>query len=89
MLITHGYQAGPFQVPPGFPLEDLESCTDPAYPILLSGGYYNSAADPALVIYIDAPVQVPGSPANWQVVVFNNATETRLLYTYLLCGGFQ
>ena len=64
----------------------LLSCTDPAHPTLLSGGYTtDSVGDPNFEVYQNYPVTFQ----TWQVNAWNLSSNTYHLTVYVLCGGIQ
>lgn len=61
-------------------------CSNPAFPVLLSGGYTTDAiAVPNFQVYQSFPV----SNQAWQVGVWNTSSSTYHLTLYALCGAIQ
>jgi hypothetical protein len=62
------------------------TCSNPAFPTLLSGGYTtNAIGDPNFQVY----ESFPASPTTWQVNVWSISSTTYTATPYAVCGGIQ
>lgn len=85
-LATEQEIYGPNDVPGGTAASYADSCQNPSFPTLLSGGY---TTDAIAVSGFQVYQNYPSLNSQWQVTAWNTSGTTYHITLYLLCGAIQ